>query len=475
MQLLLFLAPPGIPRLQEVSLNGTVLGFTAALGLLTGLAFGLWPAWHAARAEVAEDLKESARGAGTARTGGRVRRTLVVAQVALSLVLLIGASLLISSLVRAQRVDPGFAPDHLLTMQLNLPPARYRPERSPQFIQQAVDGIAALPDIRAASATTTLPLGGNDWGKFFTIEGRPAPASLSQVPNVNYRQVTSGYFRSIQATLRRGRFLTDQDGPADPRVVVVNETLARRFWQNEDPVGQRVALLPPESLMNFAPRGGYASYWLTVVGVVANLRTIGLEAEPNPEIFAPLAQANGETLNAFFLVARTQTDPLANAKAVEAAIHNLDRNLPVASVQAMDTRLANSFARRRFSLFQLGLFAALALVLAMVGLYGVIAYAVSQRAQEMSIRAALGARKADLIRLVVGQGLLLAAIGVVVGLASAASLSSLITSQLFQVKAIDPLLYAAAAGLLFVMAILACWIPGRRAARIDPAIALRDT
>lgn len=473
MRLLLFLAPPGIPRLQEVALDGTVLGFTVALGMLTGFAFGVWPAWHAAAVDAVEGLKESARGAGAARSGGRVRKLLIVAQVALSLVLLIGATLLISSLARVQRVDPGFTPDRVLTMQVNLPPGRYSPERTPEFIREVVEKLSALPGVGAAAAATALPLGGNEWVKAFSIQGRPAPSSLAQVPNVNYRQITPDYFRSMGATVRRGRSFTNQDGPADLKVAVVNETLARRFWPDADPIGQVVALLPPESLIPAKLPRPYSSFLLTIVGVVADLRSLGLEAEPNPEVFAPLAQADGETANSFFLVARAQSPPMGHAKAAEAAIHQLDANLPVIGIQAMETRLASSLARRRFSLFLMGLFAALALLLAIVGLYGVIAYAVTQRTQEMGIRAALGARASDLVRLVVGHGFVLAAYGVLLGLAAAAGLSRVIRTQLFQVEAIDPLLYGLAAALFLLLAGLSCWIPGRRAARTDPATTLR--
>ena len=467
---LIYLAPPGIPRLAEASLNGTVLAFTAAMALATGLGFGLWPAWQAGRIDLAESLKEGARGATS--SGGRVRRLLVVVQVALSLVLLIGANLLIVSLVKVQRVDPGFSADHLLTLRVTMP-ARYGPDRYRALMQDAPKAVAAIPGMSIAAAATALPLAGTGWGKYFSVEGRPAPASLSDVPNVQYRQITPGYFRAMKATLRQGRFFTDQDHPNDLLVAIVNETLARRFFPQGDALGKRVALFPPEPLMPPEWRPRYAPSLMTIVGIVADLRTRGLETDPDPELYAPVAQAGMQTQYSFYVVARTGGEPLSQTHAVETAIHGLDKNLPVASVMTMDARLGNSLAQRRFSLFLLGLFAGLALFLAVVGLYGVISHIVSQRAQEMGIRAALGAGAADLLRLVVGQGLLLAGAGVALGLGSAAAMSQLITRQLFQVKPVDPLLYATTGAVLLLVAALACWMPGRRAARTDPAATLR--
>jgi predicted permease len=230
MRALLALAPPGIPRLQTATLDGTVLLFTAAVAALTGVAFGLWPAWQAARIS-ADGLKESSRGSSAARSGARFRKALVVAQVALSLMLLIGANLLILSLTRAQQVDPGYDPEHLLTLRVNLPPPRYSPERAGQFPQEVARNLASLPGVTAAAATTALPQGGLGWGKLLTVEGRPSPGSLNEVPRIQYRLITPDYFRAIGASLRRGRPFTDQDGPTGARIAIVNETLARRFWR----------------------------------------------------------------------------------------------------------------------------------------------------------------------------------------------------------------------------------------------------
>ncbi len=342
--LLPVLAPAGLPRIQEVSLDPVVLSFTTALAILVGLAFGLWPAWQSTSIDVNENLKGSARSTTAGRTRGRVRKTLVVAEVSLSLVLLVGSGLLILSLVRLGQVDPGFHPDHLLTMQVSLPDARYhQPDRIAAFVNQAVTGLAALPGVSAAGATTALPLGGGEWGKFFSIEGRAVPASLSQVPNVNYREITPAYFSAMGATLRRGRLFTAGDGPRQPRVAIINEAVARRFWPNDDPLGQHICVCPPESLLRqLMPKGFTGIPWLTVVGVVRDLRQDGLDQPANPEVFVPFTQAGDETSPSFYLVARTATDPLRYAQAVREVIRALDRDQPVADMQSMENRLADS-------------------------------------------------------------------------------------------------------------------------------------
>jgi putative ABC transport system permease protein len=470
------LAASSIPRVGEVSIDGTVLAFTTALAVLAGLVFGLWPAWQAAAIDVNESLKESARSTTSGQTRGRVRRSLVVAEVSLSLVLLVGAGLLILSLIHLQQVDAGFRPDHLLTMRITLPDVRYHePDRIAGFVNQTVAGLAALPGVSAAGVTTALPLGDREWGKFFSIDGRSAPASLGEVPNVSYREVTPAYFRAMGSTLRRGRLFTAQDGPRQPGVAIINETVARRFWPDDDPLGKRICVCAPESLIRHLLPKDFRIPWLTVVGIVADLRQNGPEQPAQTEVFVPFVQAGEETSGSFFLVARTTSDPLGYASAARAVIRALDPNQPVADLQTMESRLATSLASRRFTMLLLGLFAGMALVLALVGLYGLMAYTMNQRRHEMGIRAALGAKPGDLLRLAVGQGLRLATIGVALGLAMAGSLSHLIESQLFEVKTINPALYAGTALLLLAFAALASWVPGWRASRVDPATTLRHS
>jgi len=487
LRLLLALAPAGIPRLHEVSLNAAAGAFNLALAGITAFIFGLWPAWHASRADVGSTLKEGSRSMSAGRTHARARNLLIVAEVSLSLVLLIGAGLLILSLARVRQVEPGFRTDHALTMRVTLPELRYaKPEQAIDFVERTLAGIAALGGVSAAGATTTLPFVWEDWGKFFSIEGRPVPASLAEVANVNHRQVSPDYFRALGATLRRGRFFTPEDRAGRPPVVIINETVARRFWPGEDPIGKRVRLGPPEALVaHLIERefpGGLQAWraaypFITIVGVVGDVRQNGLERDANAELFIPIAQAGEETSPNLFLIARTMGDPLAYASAIEAAVQGVDPNQPVAEVRSMEQLLADTLAPRRFTLFLLGLFATIAIVLTLVGLYGVMTYTVSQRRTELGIRAALGAQPRDLVRLVVGHGLRLAALGVAIGLMLAAALSHLLATQLvrmlFRVDAIDPAIYAAGALVLLACAGLACWVPSLRASRLDPATTLR--
>lgn len=415
----------------------------------------------------------------------RARRALVTAEVSLSLVLLVGATLLIVSLQRLQRVDPGFDVDHVFTATITLPPVRYSDaERVARFIHSVVDQAAALPAVRAAGTTTALPLEGREWGKYFSIEGRPAPPSLAQVPNVNHRQVTPGYLRTMGATLRRGRLFSDTDAPGQPLVAIVNETLARRFWPDEDPIGQRISMTPPESLLppEVFPPGVTRLPYRTVVGVIRDFRQNGLDRDAEPEVFVPLAQLPldawreqfaQEFTSTHFLVARTAGQPLAATAAIQDVVSRLDPNLPIANVRSMESRLSDSMAQRRFAVLLLGGFAGLALVLTLVGLYGVMAYTVSQRRKELGVRAALGASAAGLLRLVLADGLRMTLIGAAIGLLLAGVLSRLITAHWFQVDAIDPVLYAGVTVLLVAVACLACGVPALRGARVDPAVALR--
>jgi putative ABC transport system permease protein len=472
------LAPAGVPRLTAVAMDGQVLGFAVGLALVTGLIFGIWPARHAGRLGVVGRLNESARTVVGGRLRAGARRTLVTAEVSLSLVLLVGAALLIVSLLRVQQVDPGFDPDRLFTATVTLPAVRYgNGERISRFVHDAVDQLAAIPGIRAAAATTALPLGGNEWTRYFGVDGRPAPASMAEVPSISYRQVTPDYFRAMGATLRRGRPFTGQDVAGTPPVAMVNETLARRFWPNEDPIGQRVSVSPPESLAapgTFPLADGSTRFpRLTVVGVVADLRQNGLENDVNAELFIPAAQHGGNYLDTVFLVARTTGDPMLMTDAIQTAIGRLDRNLPLIGARTMESRLADSMAWRRFVMLLLGAFAAVALILALVGLYGVMAYTVSQRREELGVRAAFGASTSGLLRLVMADGLRMTAAGAVIGLALAAALSRVMTTQLFQVEAIDPIVYAGVTVLFVVVAGIACGFPAFRAARVDPSVALR--
>jgi putative ABC transport system permease protein len=476
----------GIPRVVETTLDGTVLVFTAALTLITALVFGLWPAWQASIVDANQRLNESTRGSTGGRASMRVRGLLIVAEVSGSLVLLVAAALLMLSLLRVQRVDPGFRSEQVLTLRVSLPSTRYDThERIVGFVEQMSDRLTALPGVSAAGTTTALPLAPVDWGKYLTIEGRPAPQTLAQVPLIRYRQVAAGYFAAFQAPLRQGRLLSNDDRADGPLVAVINESAARRFWPDANPIGARVALGPPDAfapqLLPEASTSGLDAWrklfpWITIVGVIGDFRHGGLDAAANPELFVPFAQGGGEQASPeFYVVVRSGSDPMMQREAIEAAVHSVDPAQAVADVMPMTARLADSLARRRFTMTVFGAFGALALALALIGLYGVLAYAVGQRRKELGIRAALGADPHNLSGLVVAQGMRLAVAGVAIGLPVAALLSRLIERQLFNVAPVDPAMYAAAAAALLVCATLACWIPSRRAARVDPVTTLRES
>ena len=461
------LGPVEIPRLGEVTVDGRVTLFAALLAVATGIAFGVWPARRAGRASVIGSLKQTAR----AVVGGRapVRRVLITAEIAVSLVLLVGAALLMASLQRVLRVDPGFEPERLITARLNLPRAQTG-ARTRQFVQRAVDEVGALPGVRAAGITTTLPLGVGAWGRLLTLDDRPAPISFREVTMVHFRIITPDYFAAMGTPLRRGRQFNADDSAGAPLVAVVNETFARRYWPDGDPIGTQVSFTPPESLM---PKGTPKSPRYTIVGVIADLRQFGLERNPEAEAFIPFNQAGTLTGSIHYLTARTTGDPMAAAAAIESAIHRIDRNVPVADVRPMESRLSDSVAQRRAIVLLLGGFAGLAVAIAVVGLYGVMAYMVGQRRTELGLRAAMGATAAQLARMVVADGMRMTLAGVAIGLVLAGGLSRVLAAQLFQVDAIDPRLYAAATTLFISVAVLACGVPAYRAVRVDAATVLR--
>jgi predicted permease len=478
------LVPDGVPRLADVALDVPVLAFIAALAVLTSVTCGLWPAWSASNLDVREHLSDTTRTTTGDISQAMGRKMLVIGQVSLSLVLLVAGTLLIVSLVRVQHVDPGFRPAQVLTMHVSLPTSRYStPDRIVGFMDHVIAAMTSRPGVSAAGATSALPLGESDWGKYLTIEGRRTPASLAEAPQVRYRAVTPAYFHALGATMRRGRPFEARDDSHGPRVAIVNETAARRFWRGGHPIGTRIYLGPPEALIvDLLPRdfpGGIEGWrssfpWFTVVGVVADLRSHGLEREVNPEVFIPVSQAGEETPHSFYLVARTVMGLASLGRALEAAVHQVDTNQPVRDIRPMADRLTDSLARRRFATTVLGLFAATAVVLAVVGLYGLMAYTVTQRRREMGIRLAIGAQPDDLRRVMLRQGLGLAAGGIALGLLLAAALSRLIASQLFGVQPVDASVYTAAALLLLASAAVACWIPSWRAARMDPLATLRE-
>jgi putative ABC transport system permease protein len=457
--LLLKMAPEWIPRLDGAGIDGRVLGWTALVSLLTGVLYGLAPAWQSSRLSLSEALKESGRSVTESRGRRRGRDLLVVSELALAVMLLIGAGLLVKSFWRLLNVDPGINKERVLTMQLSLLGQRYANKQGVDaFYPQLLERVQALPGVRDAAVSNSLPPDSLEFSDVFTIEGRQL--GQDQVPPIAYGiRVSQDYFSTLAIPLRRGRYFNAADSAA-PRVTIINEATARQFFPNEDPIGKRLNIgmsQPPD--------------WSQIVGVVADVKYNGLAAEAQPAFYQPLTQ---ETSQGLFLIIKTDAaDPLSLAAAVRNEVRSLDRDLPVAKVQALEQRFVSGVSLQRFSAMLIGLFAALALILASVGIYGVISYSVTQRTHEIGVRIALGARSRDVLVLVVKQGMALTAIGVSIGLIASFALTRLMKTLLFGVGAKDPLTFGAIAVLMIVVALVACYIPARRATKVDPMIALR--
>ncbi len=454
METLVRFAPAGLPRIGEVRMNGWVLGFTALAALLTGALFGLAPALRASRAE----LTGSLRGTLAARSRVPVSGFLVVSETALALMLLIGAGLLIRSFARLQVVRPGFDPRGVLTAQIDL----YGDvPRQAAFWHDVLERVAGLPGIRAAGVVSGLPLAGPHRNMVVTIEGRP-PVELSQMPFAFYKVASPDYFRALGVPLLRGRPFTERDLPGAPRVMLINDTMARRYWSGEDPVGKRLRL------DNGEPG------WVEVVGILGDVRQLGLESEPGAEMYIPFRQVPASFFPAMTLVLRAAgVPPESLMAAVTGEAQKLDPNAPVYNLRTMDEILARSMASRRFSLGLLGLFAGIAMGLAAVGIYGVMAYSVSRRTHEIGIRMALGAQGGDVLRLVVVESLGLTLGGIALGMAGAWALTRLLAGGLYGVSPTDPATFLVVALLLAAVALLASYLPARRASRVDPLTALR--
>ncbi len=457
------LAPAGYPFLRNSALGAPVLAFTAGLSLATAIIFGLAPALVATKAgALHEALKEGSRGSGESLSRNRFRAALVVGEVALALVLLAGAGLLIRSFARLNSVSPGFDPKGVLTASITLPPAKYpAPPQRVIFYRQLMERLSAAPGVQATAVVSLLPLSGSNTGTGIFVEGRPYPR-VQDAPIIWMRLASGSYFRAMNIPLKRGRLFTERDDGTAPPVAIINETLARRHWPNEDPVGKRFA--------TGLPRDGSSPSWITVVGVVGDLRHMKLNQEADAEVFWPYTQP---PLGGMNIVVRTSSDAARFAPQLRAAVAGLDRDLPLSQVRNMEQVLANSIAPQRFSVWVLGVFAGLALALAAVGVYGVMSFSVTRRTREIGIRAALGAGRADVLKMVVGQAMALAGAGLALGLAGAFALTRLMRSMLYEVAPTDPLVFAGVAVTLAAVAALASYIPARRAARVDPLVALR--
>jgi putative ABC transport system permease protein len=445
-----------IPRSREIGVDGRVLAFTAALSLLTGLAFGLLPALRASRPNLNEVLKDAGRGtSGPGR--GRVRAALVVAEIALALTLLAGAGLLVKSFVGLRRVNPGFDPANVLTLRIDLPRARYaKPEQAAAFFGELQRRVAGLPGVEAAGMVSELPLSGQPNDMYFSVAGRPTQTADEKV-TADYRRVNHDYFRAMRIPVLRGRTFTEQEVTGDGKVVVINEALAREFFPDEDPLGQHLVI-------NFGKPEEFE-----IVGVVSDVRHRSLEGDVYQMMYVPTLRIGGTNL----VVRTSSSDPLALASAVRGEVAAVDRDQPISAVRTMEEVVSGSVAQQRFRTLLLAAFAAVALLLAGVGIYGVIAYSVTHRTHEIGIRMALGARAGDILKMVVGQGMVLALAGVAVGLLAALALTRVMSSLLFGVSATDAWTFAAVSLLITAVALLACIVPARRATKVDPMVALR--
>jgi putative ABC transport system permease protein len=451
--------PANLPRITEVHVDLSVLAFTLVVSMVTGILVGLVPAMRMSRLDLNEVLKENSRGSSQSINRNRMRSLFVVSQVAVAVVLLTGAMLLIRSFMRLVHVDPGFKAQNVLTMQVSLPKVRYPdPTSQTNFYERVVRNIGTLPGVESAGAVSYLPLGGGNLRYFFNVEGQPR-LGPGRDPLVSLRVITPNYFQALGVPLAGGRAFTDQDRTSALKVAIINEATARHYFPGEEP-GKRLAISA-----DYSPNG-----WLTIVGIVKNVRHASLDAEPDDELYLPFAQMPAVAMS---LVVRTAQDPLGMTAAVRDQVLSLDRDQPVSDVRSMEQVVSSTLAQPRLTLYLLGAFAATAMMLAALGVYGVMAYSVTQRTHEIGIRVALGARRADLLRMVMGQGIILTLIGLCAGTVASVYLTQVIQGLLFGVSATDVVTFVTVPAVLGVVAMVACYLPARGTSTVDPIVALR--
>jgi putative ABC transport system permease protein len=454
------LIPVSYLNAEDIGLSGTVLGFALLISVVTAVIFGLVPAIQATKLDINGWLKE---GSGRSSAGVRrrfLRQSLIVSEVTLSLVLLVGAGLLIKSFVRLQQVDPGFKADHLLTMSITIPDNKYPDApRQRAFFQQALQQVQGIPGVKSAALVTKLPLGGSEKVRAFLIEGRPPLASGEQ-QTASYNVVSPDYFSTMMIPLVKGRVFNDRDDPNAPLVAVISQTMAHKFFPNEDPIGKRLILRRAAPVV--APE---------IIGVSGDVKGQGLDAEAKPGIFVPNTQAPAL---AMVLVIRSEANPLGLAAVARKALLDVDKDQPVENITTMEQVVSKSTAQQRLNTILLSIFAVIALVLAAVGIYSIMAQSVRQRRHEIGIRVSLGARPGQILKMVIGQGMFLTLIGAVIGLIGVFFLARILFSLLYQVNTLDPLIYGGTTLVLSVVAFIASYIPARRAMKVDPLRALRD-
>jgi putative ABC transport system permease protein len=452
-ELLVALSADSLPSTAQVRIDATVLGFTLLVSLITGVLFGLVPAARTMKLNLSESLKEGGRSGSEGAHRNRTRSVLVVLESAVAVVLLIGAGLLVRSLLRLQDTSPGFDPQNVLTMGINLPRDKYgKPEKSASFFSELESRVAALPGVESVGLVSELPLSGQPNDMPYTVEGRP-PVSIDQAFDDDFRRVNTNYFKALGIPFLRGRNFTDQEVREGAKVMIISDLLARQVFPNEEPLGKRL-------IMAFGSK-------FEIIGIVGDIRHRALESNPAAAMYMPVY---GGSMN---LVVRSKGDPASLAAAVRKEVLQIDPNQPVADVRTMEQWVERAVAGPRYRTTLLGLFALVALALASTGIYGVMSYSVSQRTHEIGVRMALGARRLDVMRLVVRQGMSLVIVGVALGLAGAFALTRLMASLLFGVTAKDPFTFVAVSALLTLVAFVACYLPARRATRVDPLVALR--
>jgi putative ABC transport system permease protein len=463
-KVLLQFVPAGVPRLAQVNLDLRVLGFTMLISLATCLIFGLIPAWHASKPDLHTALEQSGRTSGPGASRLRFRQLLVVFQVSIAVMLVIGAGLLIKSFWRLQQVDPGFQAEGVLSANLTIPRSKYAdPVQINNFHKQVLDRISAVPGVKTATIAYDDPLHSN-WLDSFQIEGRVASAD-NQSLSANFIPVGPDYFDTVGVRLAAGRKFTPQDDQDHPGVAIVNESFVKHYFPNENALGQRMRPSPPGRIWNNQRLTSFE-----IVGIVHDVKFAGLEAPSEPAYYLPASQA---PLQDMAILVRTTVDPLSLVGAVREAVLSIDPNQPISNVSTLEKLVDDSIAQRRLNMLLMGLFGGLAMLLSAVGIYGLLSHAVTQRTQELGIRMALGAQVGDVLKLVLRQGMMLALAGEVIGLIAAFALTRLIRGLLFGVTPNDATTFVAVAGVLAIVALLACYLPARRATKVDPLIALR--
>ena len=454
-KLLLSLGLNDIPRAAEIGPDARVLGFTFFVSVVAGTLFGLVPALQASKTDMNESLNEGgAKGGGSG--GGKVRSALVIFEIALALVLLIGAGLMIKSFVNLLKTNLGFKPEHILTFELSLPVANYRePPKVRSFFDNLIGKLKALPSVQSVGGVTMLPLGGDNRVFSFRIEGQAGVDPASR-PTANFRVATPAYFSAMRIGLAQGRMFNDLDSQGSPPVLIINESMARRSFSEEDPLGKRIIVRNEQ-------------FSREIVGVIRDIKHFGLDKVSLPEMYVPFGQMPSRYLR---LVLRTGSDSRSIIRAVQKQVWEVDRQQPVAKIKTMDQLVADSVSHHRFNMLLLDIFAAFALILASVGIYGVMSYSVTQRTHEIGIRVALGAAPKDILTLIVREGMILTIAGIVAGIVGAVALMRVIRSLLFEVSTMDAAIFVMTPLLFAFIGFVGCFIPARRAARVDPSIAL---